>query len=482
MSTAPEIVVVGGGLAGMAAALSCADSGARVTLVEKRARLGGLTWSFTHDGLTMDNGQHVFLRCCTAYLDFLDRVGSAGDVHVQGRLDVAVVRDGRTAVLRRDRLRAPLHLARSLLSYSLVPWAERARIGLAAAALARLDLDDPGLDEETFEHWLVRHHQGPAAISHLWELICLATVNLPASRASLAMAAKVFQTGLLTDASAGDIGWSTVPLGQLHGARGEAALAKAGVAVHKGEQVQAVAPLHPTGPGDAGAGEAGAGEAGGGGTARYVVRTATGELTADAVVVALPHYCVEDVLPAGALHSKPARLGSSPIVNVHVHFDRKVTDLAFAAGDGVAQWVFDRTQSSGAGRGQYLAVSVSGADDYIGARRDQLESGAVEALGRMFPGVAQARVLSSLVTREHHATFRAEPGSSAHREPPRSRLRGLALAGAWTATGWPPTMEGAVRSGLAGARAALAATRTSGPGSQPAPGRRTQPATVQEAQ
>jgi squalene-associated FAD-dependent desaturase len=471
MSAAPEIVVVGAGLAGMAAALRCADSGARVTLLEKRTRLGGLTWSFTHDGLTMDNGQHVFLRCCTAYLDFLDRVGSAGDVHIQDRLDVAVVRNGRTAVIRRDRVVAPLHLARSLLSYSLVPWAERARIGLAAAALGRLDLDDPSLDEETFEHWLVRHHQGPAAISHLWELICLATVNLPSSQASLAMAAKVFQAGLLTDASAGDIGWSTVPLGQLHGARGEAALAKAGVAVHKGEQVQAVTPLHPAGA---------AGEAGGG--ARFVVRTATGELTAEAVVVALPHYCVEDVLPAGALHSEPARLGSSPIVNVHVHFDRKVTDLSFAAGEGMAQWVFDRTEASGAGRGQYLAVSVSGADEYIGGRRDQLGHQAVEALGRMFPRVAEARVLSTLVTREHHATFRAEPGSSGHREPSRTRLRGLALAGAWTSTGWPPTMEGAVRSGLAGARVALAATRTAGPGSQPAPGPWTQPATVQEVQ
>jgi len=166
---APHIAVVGGGLAGMAAALACADAGANVSVFEKRARLGGLTWSFLHDGLTMDNGQHVFLRCCTAYLDFLDRIGSAGDVELQERLDVTVLRagggpgtDGATesAVLRRDRWRAPLHLARSLLSYGLVPWAERARIGPAALALSRLDLDDPALDGQTFADWLVRHHQG----------------------------------------------------------------------------------------------------------------------------------------------------------------------------------------------------------------------------------------------------------------------------------------------------------------------------------
>jgi squalene-associated FAD-dependent desaturase len=469
----PQVVVVGGGLAGMAAALACADAGAQVTLLEKRQRLGGLTWSFEHDGLTMDNGQHVFLRCCTAYLDFLDRIGSAGDVHLQDRLEVTVIRRGRQAVLRRDRVRAPFHLARSLLAYRHVPGAERARIGLAAAALARLDLDDPALDGETFRQFLERHHQGPAAISELWDLICLPTVNLPASEASLAMAARVFQTGLLTDCSAGDIGWSRVPLGQLHGQRGAAALAKAGVAVRLGEPVMAVAAA----------------------PAGFTVRTATGELGADGVVVALPHHCVEDALPAGALLSKPALLGSSPIINVHVHFDRKVTALPLAAGEGLAQWVFDRTQSSGAGRGQYLAVSVSGASDYIGSRPEELGRQAVTALGRMFPRAREAGVLSTFVTREHQATFRASPGSADHRSSPRTGLRGLAVAGAWTSTGWPPTMEGAVRSGVAAARAVLAVTRSPGtrsagtgaagtwrrgPGSQPAQGPTREPALAQE--
>lgn len=455
MSTAPHVVVVGGGLAGMAAGLACADGGARVTLLEKRAHLGGLTWSFSHDGLTMDNGQHVFLRCCTAYRGFLDRVGSAGDVELQERLEVTVLRRGRRATLRRDRLPAPLHLGRSLLTYGLVPLAERARLGVAAAALARVDLDDPALDSETFEHWLRRHHQGPSAIAHLWDLICLATVNLPASEASLAMGAKVFQTGLLTDSAAGDIGWSRLPLGRLHGERGRAALEQAGASVRTGEGVQQVAPLGPVdGPPTAG-------------SPRYVVRTGRGEVEADAVVVALPHYCVEEVLPPGALQADPARLGSSPILNVHVHFDRKVTDLPLAAGDGLAQWAFDRTASSGAERGQYLVVSVSGADEHIGRRPEDLGRDALSALRAMFPASAGAGVLSTFVTREHHATFRAAPGSAKMRAPARSPLRGLALAGAWTATGWPPTMEGAVRSGVAAARAALAATRTAGPGLGP---------------
>jgi squalene-associated FAD-dependent desaturase len=425
----------------MAAALACADAGATVTVLEKRAHLGGLTWSFSHEGLTMDNGQHVFLRCCTAYLDFLGRIGSAGDVHLQERLDVTVLAPGpRQAVLRRDSVRAPLHLARSLLGYRHVPWAQRARMGPAVLALSRLDLDDPALDEVTFGEWLARHHQGPAAISGLWDLICLPTVNLPAHQASLAMAAKVFQTGLLTDSAAGDIGWSRVPLGELHGQRGAAALHKAGAQAHLGEAVRSIEP-------------------GGGADRGFTVCTDKREVIADAVVVALPHYSTEEVLPPGALGAlKPSRLESSPIVNVHVHFDRRVTDLPVAASLGtVAQWVFDRTVSSGAERGQYLAVSISAADDYIGTRPGDLGDQVVSALRLIFPPARGAEVLSTFVTREHHATFRAGVGSAAHRASPRTRVPGLVLAGAWTSTGWPPTMEGAVRSGVAAARAALVA-------------------------
>ena len=166
-SRPPNIVVVGGGLAGISAALACADAGARVTLFEKRSRLGGLTWSFSHGGLTMDNGQHVFLRCCTSYLDFLGRIGSAGDVYLQDRLDVTVLapQPGQSgpparAVLRRDRVRAPAHLARSLLSYGLVPFSQRLRFARAALALARLDLGDPELDKQTFAEWLSGQGQG----------------------------------------------------------------------------------------------------------------------------------------------------------------------------------------------------------------------------------------------------------------------------------------------------------------------------------
>jgi len=181
---------------------------------------------------------------------------------------------------------------------------------------------------------------------------------------------------------------------------------------------------------------------------------------ADAVVVALPHDRVAEVLPTGALPnaaSTAARLGTSPIVNVHVVFDRPVTDLPFVAGVGSpVQWVFDRTLPSGLQRGQYLAISLSGADREIEERSEELRGRFLPALQALFPRARQATVERFFVTREHAATFRQAPGTRSLRPGPVTGVPGLYLAGAWTDTGWPATMEGAVRSGLAAAREALA--------------------------
>ena len=464
--TGPHVVVVGAGLAGLTAALHCADAGARVTVVERRRRLGGLTWSFDHDGLSVDNGQHVFLRCCDAYLGFLERIGSAGDVTLQDRLDITVIRPGgrhptggryrhptggryRQGRITRNNLPAPAHLAASLLAYPLLSVAERLRLGPAVLALRRLDLNDPTLDEQTFGSWLAAHGQSDTAVAALWDLITVATVNLPASEASLAMGAKVFQTGLLTDASAADIGWSNIPLGVLHGQRAAAALDRVGAEVAYGEKVTRIDPLEP-----------GAGPGPGPG---FAVRTETRTVDADSVVVALPHHALGAVLPPGttAHQDRLPELGSSAIVDVHLTYDRRVTDLPFLAGvDTPLQWLFDRTASSGLAPGgpgspQYLAVSLSAADEAMGRRPDELVADVARELPRLLPAAAGARLTGSLVTKERTATFRAVPGTGALRSPSRTRIPGLWLAGAWTDTGWPATMEGACRSGRTAARGAL---------------------------
>jgi len=435
-----KVVVVGGGLAGIAASLELADAGASVTLLEARPRLGGATFSVEKEGLWLDNGQHVFLRCCAAYRDFVCRLGVGGDVVLQPRLEIPVLAPGGgTAWLRRNGLPPPLHLGGSILRFRHLALRDRARLGPAVLALRRLRLSDPGLDQQTFGAWLDAHGQSQGAREALWDLITLPTVNLPARDASLALATKVFQTGLLNQSDASDVGYARVPLQRLHGDAAEAALAAVGVAMHAKARVSALTP------------------AGAGWT---VVWSGGGALDADAVILAVPHEDAADLLPPGALPDgiDINRLGHSPIVNLHVVYDRRVTDHAFAAGVRTpVQWVFDRTRSAGLGEGQCLAVSLSGADAYIARSVEELRAEFVPALADLFPAARGAKVLSFFVTREPRATFRGVPGTAAHRPGPETRTPGLYLAGAWTDTGWPATMEGAVRSGLAAARAVTGA-------------------------
>lgn len=214
-------VVVGGGLAGTTAALALADAGLRVTLLEGRPRLGGLAFSFKRGELTVDNGQHVFLRCCVAYLRFLDRIGAADLVTLQDRLDVPVLdADGlRLGRLRRAALPVPLHLAASLATYPHLSLKERASVGRAALALRGLDPRDPALDAVDFGSWLRERGQSARTVEALWDLVGIATLNASADEASLGLAAMVFKTGLLSDPGAADIGWAARPLGELHDER-----------------------------------------------------------------------------------------------------------------------------------------------------------------------------------------------------------------------------------------------------------------------
>lgn len=473
MSTGPlsgrHVAVVGAGLAGLAAALECADLGARVTLLERRRRLGGLTWSFDHNGMTVDNGQHVYLACCEAYLGFLERIGSAGDVEPARPLDVAVVAPGPhpgappvEGHLRRRDLPVPLHLAGSLLTYPHISWLDRLMLGRALLGLARLDLDDPGLDRVSFGEWLAERGQSPRAVAAVWDLITVPTVNLPAAEASLATAAMVFRTGLLSTPVAADIGWSRVPLGRLHGERAATALARSGVEVRASVRARAIRPADDR-PGG------------------WEVPTDDGLLAADAVVCALPHEEATDVLPSGVVSGQDRwpLLGSSGIVDVHLVFDRPVMSRSFIAGHRSAvQWVFDRSLSSGLrspGRGnsqdgrQYLAVSLSAADDLLGRRPEELVASTTREIERLLPATREARLVDSLVTKERRATFRAAPGSNTIRPPSRTGLSGLALAGAWTSTGWPATMEGAVRSGWSAARVLAGAPDTQWPSRRDGP-------------
>lgn len=436
----PHIAVIGGGLAGLQAALACADAGARVSLFESRVRLGGATWSNRRDGLSLDNGQHVFLRCCHAYRAFLRRLGVEERVELQARLAVPVAAPGgRLAWIRCAPLPAPAHLAPSVLRYAHLSLRERLRAGLTAQAIGRLDLDDPAVDARSLGDWLAERGESDAAIDRFWDLLVRATLNLPAREASLALAAKVFQTGLLERADAGDVGWARVPLQALHAEPGEAALRAAGGAVHRRAAVDAIDASDPLRP---------------------ALRVAGERVDADAVVVAVPHDVAADLLPkeAGVDADALRRLGAAPIVNLHVVFDRPVMAHPFVACiESPLQWVFDRSESSGLERGQLLSISLSGADAWVGRSQAELREIFLPALGDVFPAARSARVERFAVTCERAATFRQGPGTRALRPGARTDAPRVFVAGAYTDTGWPATMEGACLSGLAAARDALLA-------------------------
>lgn len=435
MTRRRRLVVCGGGLAGVAAACEGALLGAQVTLVERRPFLGGRAFSFTEPrtGREIDNGQHVFLGCCAAYRGLLRLLGTERHTTLQRRLD-APVRDraGRRGALRASALPAPLHLGLSFAAYPHLGAAERARALRALAALAAVRDGDPELDRVSFAEWLAAHGQGKGAIDRFWDLIVLPTCNDRSARVSAAIAAFVLREGFLRTATGSAIGWSRVGLTRLVDPAARRLLAAHDGQVVSGRQVV---------------------EAGPGG-----VLLSDGErLETDAVVLALPPERARTVAPA-ALPEDPG-LGASPIVNVHVWYDRPVMEEPFTAVlDSPAQWIFNRRAMDGdTSAGQHLAVSISGAHREIGVSRGALAEELIAELAALMPAARGARVEAWAVVKEPRATFAAAPGQAARRPGAHTALEGVALAGAWTDTGWPATMEGAVRSGIRAARAALTA-------------------------
>ncbi len=448
-----RVAVIGGGLAGITAAVALSEAGAAVTLLEARPRLGGATCSFTRGGLVVDTGQHVFLRCCTAYRALLGRLGMTGGVRLQDRFDVTVLSPhapGGRARLRRTALPGPLHMGAALARYPLLSPAERLRVARAALAMRWLDPGEPGTGGQRLGDWLAAHGQGEGARRALWDLFTVSALNIAGDDASLDLAATVVKTALLGKRDAADIGVPTVPLGELHGAAGAALLRRRGADVRLGAKAAAVEPGPP----------------GGAAFAVHLARGGAGSgevVSADAVVIATPPQAAAALVPqaAGLPSARWRELGSSPIVNVHVIYDRPVMDVPFAAAaDSPVQWVFDRTRIAGlSGPGQYLAISLSAADSYVDLPAARLREIFVPALARLLPAAREAQVTDFFVTRERRATFRQAPGCGQLRPRAATALPGLVLAGAWTDTGWPDTMEGAVRSGL---NAAIALRREPG--------------------
>ena len=243
---APRVAVIGGGLAGITAAIALAEAGAAVTLLEARPRLGGATCSFSRDGLTVDTGQHIFLGCCTAYRDLLGKLGMTEHAPIQDRFDVSVLAPGpipRRGRLRRTALPGPLHMLPALGRYPFLSLSERTSVARPALAMRFVDPARPGVDEQRFGDWLAARGQSERARRALWDLFTVSALNIAGDDASLSLAATVVKTGLLGKNNAADIGVPALPLGELHGDAGATLLTKLGAQILIGAKVAAIEPV-----------------------------------------------------------------------------------------------------------------------------------------------------------------------------------------------------------------------------------------------
>ena len=435
MTRQPRVAVVGAGLAGLTAGLALAKRGWRVDLYERSRLLGGKATSFEVEGHEVDCGQHVVLACCTATLDLIEELGLSDSLYIQPRFEVTVLSSTRPpARLRASSWPAPLHLMAGFARYPHLSALDRIQVGRALVA-ARGDVTPQG----DMAAWLRRHHQSPRALRAFWEPFLVPALNAPLDRVSAAMGLFVIRTAFLGDRDAARIAYLTVPLARL----AEAAAARLdGVHLR-----QAVVGLHRDGDRVTG------------------VKLSGGTGAAcDACVIAVPPSRLSAILgdaPACGVDGLDA-FAAMPIVDVHLWYDRPVLGCDFAALlDSPVQWVFEKAPG-------YVCCSLSAADDLVQRPERELVELGRSALAAVLPQAARAQLLRGAATRDPDATFIPAPG--VRRPGATTALPNLVIAGAWTDTGWPATIESAVRSGRTAAltlfsNAAGWTTATTGTGS-----------------
>lgn len=442
-----KVAIVGGGLAGLAAAVGLSGRGWQVELFEARRQLGGRAGSF-YDATShswVDHCQHVGMACCTNLVDFCRRTGLADHFRRDGVLQFFGP-DGRSyRFAATPWLPAPLHLAPSLLRLGYLSRRDRLDIARALWRLARMKTDGER-DESTVGDWLRAQRQSTTAIERFWSVVLVSALGEELDRASLAHARKVFIDGFLASREAYQVDIPQVPLSEFYGVRLQSWLADRGVTVHLGTPVRRI-------EGDAA------------GVSAVVLADET-RIAADAAVVALPWRRVGEVFDETLAAKLPElaavdQIESSPITGVHLWFDREITHLPHAVLVGrLSQWLFNRGCRAGddvSPAGHYYQMVISASRGLAGRPRHEVIEQIVAELAEIWPATREARLLHARMVSEQSAVFSARPGIDRLRPPQQTAIANLALAGDWTRTGWPSTMEGAVRSGYIAAEVILCA-------------------------
>ena len=418
----PKVLVLGGGLAGLSASAALASAGFDVELFEARPFLGGRATSYQvnageEQSETIDNCQHVLLRCCVNLLDFYDRLGVRDRVHFF-REFYFIEPGGRISILRRGALPAPFHFAGSFAKMHCLNLADKTGIGRALAALRWERTRRRDLDRISMLDWLRQKRQTPRAIDRFWRQVLVSAINEDLDRMAATHGFQVFWLGFLAASDSYEMGVPAVPLRDLYAVE---AWQKVGrVKMHFRTPVEAIGADGITAGGE-----------------RH---------TGDFVICALPFERLE------ALGLPAPKLEHSPITGVHLWFDRPVTALPHATLlDRTMQWMFNK------GEGRYLQLVVSASRDLTPLSRADIIDMAVGDLRLYFPPVADAKLEKAHVVKEIRATFSAAPETEHLRPPAQTETANFFLAGDWTRSGWPATMEGAVRSGYIAAEAVAAA-------------------------